>query len=142
MPREALSRMEVASHWNLATVPRSSRRVTTADAVFAITASDGRVPIGSVDRHSKALMVVEIFHVGEIWSSSSARILNDRTWGRLSILGFGGPETSQADLSHHGPSSTPVSADGRDLSTRTLDGVKYFRALADEAWQISRCQRG
>jgi hypothetical protein len=51
--------------------------------------------------------------------------------------------TTVTDLSHHGPSSTPVSSDGRvHLSTRTLDGVKYFRALADEAWQISRCQRG
>jgi CRP-like cAMP-binding protein len=37
-----------------------------ADAVFAIIAGDGHVRIGSVDRHSKALMV-EVFRAGEIF---------------------------------------------------------------------------
>ena len=37
-----------------------------ADSVFAIVAGDGQVRIGSVDRHSKALMV-EIFRAGEIF---------------------------------------------------------------------------
>ncbi len=37
-----------------------------ADAVFAITAGDGHVRIGAVDRHSKALMV-EMFHTGDFF---------------------------------------------------------------------------
>jgi CRP/FNR family transcriptional regulator, cyclic AMP receptor protein len=37
-----------------------------ADAVFAIIAGNGRVRVGSVDRHSKALMV-EVFGAGEIF---------------------------------------------------------------------------
>jgi CRP/FNR family cyclic AMP-dependent transcriptional regulator len=36
-----------------------------ADAVFAIVGGDGHVRIGSVDRHSKALMV-EVFRTGDI----------------------------------------------------------------------------
>jgi|SRR5580658_2291904 CRP/FNR family cyclic AMP-dependent transcriptional regulator len=37
-----------------------------ADAVFAIIAGDGHIRVGSVDRHSKALMV-EVFRTGEIF---------------------------------------------------------------------------
>ncbi len=37
-----------------------------ADAVFAIIGGDGHVRVGSVDRHSKALMV-EVFRAGEIF---------------------------------------------------------------------------
>lgn len=37
-----------------------------ADAVFSIVAGDGRVRIGAVDRHSKALMV-EVFRAGDIF---------------------------------------------------------------------------
>jgi CRP-like cAMP-binding protein len=37
-----------------------------ADAIYAITAGDGHVRIGAVDRHSKALMV-EMFHTADIF---------------------------------------------------------------------------
>jgi CRP/FNR family transcriptional regulator, cyclic AMP receptor protein len=64
---EALSRLELGS---VTLEPRDGATIfaqgDTADAVFAITAGDGNVRIGSVDRHSKALMV-EVFHVGEIF---------------------------------------------------------------------------
>jgi len=42
-----------------------------ADAVYAIIGGAGRVRIGAVDRHSKALMV-EVFHVGDIFGEIGA----------------------------------------------------------------------
>jgi CRP/FNR family transcriptional regulator, cyclic AMP receptor protein len=50
--------------------PRDGATIFTqddpADAVYAIIAGDGHVRIGSIDRHSKALMV-EVFGAGEIF---------------------------------------------------------------------------
>src|ERR1700722_6507076 len=52
-----------------------------AGAVFAIIAGDGHVRVGSVDRHSKALMV-EVFRAGEIF-------------GEIGVID-GGPRTAAA----------------------------------------------
>jgi CRP/FNR family cyclic AMP-dependent transcriptional regulator len=67
MTRADLDRLELES---ITLEPRAGATIfaqgDTADAVFAITAGDGNVRIGSVDRHGKALMV-EVFHAGEIF---------------------------------------------------------------------------
>src|SRR5580658_5371058 len=64
---EALDRLEASSTM---LEPRDGATVfeqdDPADAVFAIVAGDGHIRVGSVDRHSKALMV-EVFRTGEIF---------------------------------------------------------------------------
>ena len=64
---EALNRLEAGS---TVLEPRDGATVFAqddpADAVFAIVAGDGHVRVGSIDRHSKALMV-EVFRAGEIF---------------------------------------------------------------------------
>jgi CRP/FNR family cyclic AMP-dependent transcriptional regulator len=64
---EALNRLEANS---ALLEPRDGATVFAqddpADAVFAIVAGEGHVRVGSIDRHSKALMV-EVFHAGEIF---------------------------------------------------------------------------
>jgi CRP/FNR family cyclic AMP-dependent transcriptional regulator len=61
-----------------------------ADAVFAIIAGDGHVRVGSVDRHSKALMV-EVFRAGEIFGEigvidGGSRTAAAVTEGRVRLL--------------------------------------------------------
>jgi CRP/FNR family transcriptional regulator, cyclic AMP receptor protein len=61
-----------------------------ADAVFAIIAGDGRVRVGSVDRHSEALMV-EVFRAGEIFGEidvidGGSRTVAAVTEGRVRLL--------------------------------------------------------
>src|ERR1700722_8958003 len=67
MSVEALNRLEGGAQ---SQEPRDGATVFAqgdpADAVFAIVAGDGHVRVGSVDRHSKALMV-EVFHAGELF---------------------------------------------------------------------------
>src|SRR6202042_3122938 len=64
---EALNRLEANS---ALLEPRDGATVFAqgdpADAGFAIIAGDGHVRVGSIDRHSKALMV-EVFGAGEIF---------------------------------------------------------------------------
>jgi CRP/FNR family cyclic AMP-dependent transcriptional regulator len=64
---EALNRLEANS---TLLEPRDGATVFAqddpADAVFAIVAGEGHVRVGSIDRHSKALMV-EVFHACEIF---------------------------------------------------------------------------
>jgi CRP-like cAMP-binding protein len=64
---EELNRLEAGS---TVLEPRDGATVFAqddpADAVFAIVAGDGHVRVGSIDRHSKALMV-EVFRAGEIF---------------------------------------------------------------------------
>ena len=68
---EALNRLDLGS---ISLEPRDGATIFAqgdpADAVFAITGGDGHVRIGALDRHSKALMV-EVFHVGEIFGEIS-----------------------------------------------------------------------
>jgi CRP/FNR family transcriptional regulator, cyclic AMP receptor protein len=91
MTREALSRLELGS---ITLEARDGATIVAqgdpADAVFAITAGDGHVRIGSVDRHSKALMV-EVFHVGEIFGEigvidSGARTAAALAVGRITLV--------------------------------------------------------
>ena len=91
MTREALSRLELGS---TTLEPRDGATIfdqgDMADAVFAITAGDGHVRIGSVDRHSKALMV-EVFHVGEIFGEigvidSGSRTAAAVAEGRITLV--------------------------------------------------------
>jgi CRP-like cAMP-binding protein len=67
MSVEALSRIEAGG---TILEPRDGATIFAqgdpADAVFAIIAGDGHVRVGSIDRHSKALMV-EVFGAGEIF---------------------------------------------------------------------------
>jgi CRP/FNR family cyclic AMP-dependent transcriptional regulator len=67
VPSEAINRLEQGS---VTLEPRDGSTIFTqgdpADAVYAIVAGDGRVRIGAMDQHSKALMV-EVFRVGEIF---------------------------------------------------------------------------
>src|SRR5580658_5521446 len=67
---EALDRLEAGS---TVLEPRDGATVFAqddpADAVFAIVAGDGHVRVGSIDRHSKALMV-EVFRAGEIFGET------------------------------------------------------------------------
>jgi len=67
MSVEALNRLELGG---TILEPRDGATLVAqgdpADAVFAIIAGDGHVRVGSVDRHSKALMV-EVFRAGEIF---------------------------------------------------------------------------
>jgi CRP/FNR family cyclic AMP-dependent transcriptional regulator len=85
MSREALSQMETGS---VTLEPRDGATIVAqgdpADAVFAITAGDGHVRIGSVDRHSKALMV-EVFHVGEIFGEIGVIDSGVRTAAALAV---------------------------------------------------------
>src|SRR6478672_2299829 len=55
-----------------------------ADAVFAIIAGDGHVRVGSVDRHSKALMV-DVFHAGEIFGEIGVIDSGVRTAAALAV---------------------------------------------------------
>jgi CRP/FNR family cyclic AMP-dependent transcriptional regulator len=91
MPRDAVSRLELGS---ITLEPRDGTTIfaqgDTADAVFAITAGDGHVRIGSVDRRSKALMV-EVFHVGEIFGEigvidSGSRTAAAVAEGRITLV--------------------------------------------------------
>jgi CRP-like cAMP-binding protein len=61
-----------------------------ADAIYAITAGDGHVRIGAVDRHSKALMV-EMFHVTDFFGELGVIDGKPRTTsavaeGRISLV--------------------------------------------------------
>jgi len=85
MSRDALSQLQVGS---IMLEPRDGATIVAqgdpADAVFAITAGDGHVRIGSVDRHSKALMV-EVFHVGEIFGEIGVIDSGTRTAAALAV---------------------------------------------------------
>jgi CRP/FNR family cyclic AMP-dependent transcriptional regulator len=67
MTSAELNRLE---HGSLLLEPRDGAAICSqgdpADSVYAITAGDGHVRIGAVDRHSKALMV-EVFRAGDIF---------------------------------------------------------------------------
>ena len=61
-----------------------------ADAVYAITAGDGHVRIGAVDRHSKALMV-EMFHTADLFGElgvidGGSRSASAVVEGRLTLV--------------------------------------------------------
>ena len=64
---EAIRQLEQSS---ILVEPRDGEAIISqgdpSDAVYAITGGDGHVRIGSIDRHSKALMV-EVFRAGEIF---------------------------------------------------------------------------
>jgi CRP/FNR family transcriptional regulator, cyclic AMP receptor protein len=66
-----------------------------ADAVYAIIGGIGRVRIGALDRHSKALMV-QVFHVGDIFGEIGVIDRHTRTAaavaeGRLRVARIGAP---------------------------------------------------
>jgi CRP/FNR family transcriptional regulator, cyclic AMP receptor protein len=66
-----------------------------ADAVYAIVAGDGHVRIGSIDRHSKALMV-EVFRRGEIFGEigvidGGSRTAAAVTEGNVRLMKIRGP---------------------------------------------------
>jgi CRP-like cAMP-binding protein len=67
MSPQEISRLEQGS---MILEPRDGATIFTqgdpADSVYAITAGDGHIRIGSIDRHSKALMV-EVFRAGEVF---------------------------------------------------------------------------
>jgi CRP/FNR family cyclic AMP-dependent transcriptional regulator len=86
---DALGQLEQAS---TILEPRDGTEIFTqgdpADAVYAIVGGDGHVRIGSIDRHSKALMV-EVFRAGEIFgdmgvignrSRSASAVVYGRTY--------------------------------------------------------------
>jgi CRP/FNR family cyclic AMP-dependent transcriptional regulator len=96
MTREALSRLELGS---VTLQPCDGATIIAqgdqTDAVFAITAGDGHVRIGSVDRHSKALMV-EIFRVGEIFGEiavidAGVRTAAAQAVGRITLVKIRAP---------------------------------------------------
>jgi CRP/FNR family cyclic AMP-dependent transcriptional regulator len=64
---EAIRQLEQSS---ILVEPRDGEAIISqgdpSDAVYAITGGDGHVRIGTIDRHSKALMV-EVFRAGEIF---------------------------------------------------------------------------
>src|ERR1700733_15873674 len=91
MSVEALSRMEAGG---TILEPRDGATMFAqgdpADAVFAIIAGDGHVRVGSVDRHSKALMV-EVFRAGEIFGEigvidGGVRTATAAAAGRLRLM--------------------------------------------------------
>jgi CRP/FNR family transcriptional regulator, cyclic AMP receptor protein len=104
MSAEELRRLGQGS---LRAQPRDGESIFTqgdpADAVYAITAGDGHVRIGTIDRNSKALMV-EVFRVGDIF-------------GEIGVI-------------DGGPRSASAVAEGR-IELMKIRSVAFLAALAN-----------
>jgi CRP/FNR family cyclic AMP-dependent transcriptional regulator len=92
---EALNRLESGSTM---LEPRDGATIFAqddpADAVLAIVAGEGHVRVGSIDRHSKALMV-EVFRAGEIFGEigvidGGTRTAAAVTEGKVRLMKIGG----------------------------------------------------
>jgi CRP/FNR family transcriptional regulator, cyclic AMP receptor protein len=82
------------AHGSLILEPRDGATIFAqgdpADGVYAITAGDGHVRIGAIDRHSKALMV-EVFRIAELFGEigvidSGSRTASAVVEGRVTLV--------------------------------------------------------